>query len=109
MLEICVPVRPARVTGMVPSSTGGNDPSKSNSRMVATTWPALGLYTPMFVRKLPVADPALERFVSAVIGCAALAGSPGMNIPTDPTVPFGQGGTDAGEYSREVTTIASTL
>jgi len=27
-----------------------------------------------------------------------------MNIPTDPTVPEGQGGLDAGEYRRDVTT-----
>src|SRR5215471_5615561 len=104
MLDTCVPVCGARFTGITPSNTGGNVPSNSYSRIVATTAAPLGLYTPMLVRKLPVADPALARFVSTVTGCAADDGKPGMNIPTEPTVPAGQGGLAAGEYRREVTT-----
>src|SRR5262249_49015122 len=69
----------------------------------AVTPPAFGLYTPTFVRKLPVAEPAFDKFVNTVTADAALDASPGINIPTDPTVPPGHGGTDAGEYNRDVT------
>src|SRR5437660_8315831 len=103
MLEICVPVCAPRFTGTTPNNTGGNDPVQSYSRIVATTGDRLGLYTPTLVRKLPVAEPALDKFVSTVTAPAAEEGSPGMNIPTDPTVPLGHGGTKAGEYNRDVT------
>jgi hypothetical protein len=42
--------------------------------------------------------------VNTVTALAALLGNPGINIPTDPTVPEGHGGTPAGEYKRDVTT-----
>src|SRR5262252_525922 len=101
MFEICVPVFPDRVTDVEPSNT---DPD-SYSLTVAVTVPGLGLYTPTFVRNDPVALPALDRFVNTVTAFAAVEGSPGMNIPTDPTVPAGHGGDDAGENRRDVTTI----
>src|SRR5215831_1041989 len=103
MLDTCVPLCGPRFSGITPSNTGGKLPSNSYSRIVATTAVKFGLYTPMLVRKLPVADPALARFVNTVTACAADDGSPGMNIPTDPTVPAGHGGLAAGEYRRDVT------
>ena len=87
----CAPVCGPNVTGKVPSNTG-----PSNNRNVAVTPTALGLYTPMFVRKSP-----FIRFVNAVTTFAADDGRPGMNIPTDPVVAGGA----SGEYSRDVTTI----
>src|SRR5215471_7443008 len=104
MLDTCVPLCGPKFNGITPKSTGGKLPSNSYSRIVATTPVRFGLYTPMLVRKLPVADPALARLVNTVTACAADDGNPGMNIPTDPTVPEGQGGLDAGEYRRDVTT-----
>src|SRR5215813_1373357 len=101
MFVICVPVLPASVTDVCPSNT---DPD-SYSLTVAVTVEGFGLYTPTFVRNAPVALPAFDRFVNTVTGLAAVDGRPGMNIPTDPTVPAGHGGDDAGEYSRDVTTI----
>src|SRR5215471_1862404 len=103
MLDTCVPLCGPKFNGITPKSTGGKLPSNSYSRIVATTPVRFGLYTPMLVRKLPVADPALARFVNTVTACAADDGSPGMNIPTDPTVPAGHGGLAAGEYRRDVT------
>src|SRR5215831_1227431 len=107
MLDTCVPLCGPRFSGITPSNTGGKLPSNSYSRIVATTAVKFGLYTPMLVRKLPVADPALDKFVNTVTGRAADDGSPGMNIPTDPTVPAGHGGLAAGEYRRDVTTRSS--
>jgi hypothetical protein len=46
----------------------------------------------------------LAKFVNTVTACADDDSNPGINIPTDPTVPAGHGGEDAGEYNRDVTT-----
>src|SRR2546426_1098035 len=61
-------------TDVVPSNTG-----PSNSRIVAVTDTALGLYTPTFVRESPFTNP-----VNTVTALAADDGSPGTNIPTKP-------------------------
>jgi hypothetical protein len=87
----CPPDCGPRLTGIVPSNTG-----PSNNRTVAVTAAALGLYTPMFVRKSP-----FIRFVNAVTAFADDDGNPGTNIPTDPDVAGGA----SGEYNRDVTTI----
>src|SRR5258706_7916996 len=84
----CAPVCGPSVTGKVPSNTG-----PSNNRSVAVTPTALGLYTPMFVRKSP-----FNKFVNTVTAFADDDGRPGMNIPTEPVVA-------SGEYRRDVTTI----
>src|SRR5216683_3059493 len=74
MLLTCVTARGASATDVVPSNT---DPS--NSRIVAVTPTALGLYTPTFVRESPFTNP-----VNTVTALADDDGNPGMNIPTNP-------------------------
>src|SRR5476651_2153709 len=104
MSDSCAKFLAPNVTVLTPSSTGGKLPMSWYSLIVAVTDTSLPLYTPRFVRKVPVDEPPLERLVNNVPLLAAVGGRRGMNIPTDPTVPWGQGGTDAGEYRREVTT-----
>src|SRR5712692_2749842 len=71
---VCViPCGPS-ATDVVPSNTG-----PSNSRIVAVTPTALGLYTPTFVRESPFTSP-----VNTVTALAADDGNPGTNIPTKP-------------------------
>src|SRR5258706_13058708 len=87
----CAPVCGPSATGKVPSNTG-----PSNNRSVAVTPTALGLYTPMFVRKSP-----FNRVVNTVTTFADDDGRPGMNIPTDPVVAGGA----RGEYRRDITKV----
>src|SRR5438128_2112329 len=100
MFDSCVPVFPPKFTLVDPNNT---DPL-SYTRIVAITAPPLGLYTPTFVRNVPVNPNPLAKFVNTVTACAEDESNPGINIPTDPTVPAGHGGEDAGEYNRDVTT-----
>src|SRR5262245_2859610 len=79
MLLTCVTPCGPRFTLVVPRSTG-----PSNKRIVAVTALLFGLYTPTFVRESPFTNP-----VSAVTGCAADGGRPGMNIPTNPPLATG--------------------
>src|SRR5438876_736422 len=87
MLLTCVTARGASATDVVPSNT-----APSNSRIVAVTPTALGLYTPTFVRESPLARP-----VNTVTAFAADDGNPGMNIPTKPPP-------ETGDLNCELTT-----